>query len=170
MLLVGSGLSSTGGGSRGASALSVCSAPEEGWEAGLGLCPEAGTNPAEQTVRARREPETSRSACGQAPSHRPLLSRGPGCTGAGQDLLPGSQPLRPRSELTTGCALCLATPLLFELSARACGRAASCLVQPAQRGGSSLLFLGSLVSSWRQNTTDLSFFIKCQRPEGRGGS
>lgn len=57
MLLVGSGLSSTGGGSRGASAFSVCSAPEEGWEAGLGLCAEvkwvssmAGTNPAEQTV------------------------------------------------------------------------------------------------------------------------
>lgn len=48
MPLVGSGLSSAGGGSRGASAFSVCSAPEEGW---IGTLSMAGkTLPAEQTV------------------------------------------------------------------------------------------------------------------------
>lgn len=74
----------------------------------------------------------------------------------------------PRSQLTASGTPGLATALFFELSPWACRWTASCLVQPAQRGGSSLLLSGSLVPSWRWNRTDLPFPIKC--PPWGGGS
>lgn len=75
MPLVGSGLSSAGGGSRGASAFSVCSAPEEGWigtlsRGQIGLF-HGWEDPAEQT-----ELDTSQKTTGvhaNLPAMEPLL-------------------------------------------------------------------------------------------------
>lgn len=114
-------------------------------------------------------PTTSKHKAFTTLGSRLLAGNGQNQLRAVHYLLPGSQPTRTKSQLTTGCALCLATPLLFELSAWACVWTAACLVQPAERSSSSLLFFSSLVSSWRQNRTDLSFSIKWPLPEGCGG-
>ena len=169
MLLVGSGLG-TGGGSRGASAFSVCSAPGCGVqtpEAGLGPSiqgPDGSPRPGPWQRRwpgAGAQHIQTQAACasalaGQAPPSQQQVilgnenSRGTvACAtlplGPGEVMGRTAGSSVPR--LTAGRALGLATPLLFGLPARAWGRIAAGWVQLTQHGSSCLLLFGSLVSS-----------------------
>lgn len=169
-------MGSTEGGSRGASAFSVCSAP--GWGVGtprLREDPPSGSRmaPLDQAPGEWLWPGAGRGGAARPNSgYLCPCSRCSRCLGVNGSPSPRRHPPRGRSlpqgpgcrevpdsasQLTAGRALSLAAPLLLGLPVWARGWTASGRVQLAQHGSSRLFLFGSLVSSWRWNGTVLPF-------------
>lgn len=88
----------------------------------MGLCPWLERPCLQNKLSELDTSQKSTGAHANLPATKPLLFLL--LEGGGQkqlptvhSLLPGSQPMRTKSQLTTGCTFCLATPLFFELSA-----------------------------------------------------